>query len=407
MVRYIAALIFMVFCVHAEASQERYEQVENALHEKLSVRLRAMNEIEAHISDEAYQKILVDYLFSDIFVFYEEAVLDRICTKVTNAAANQIIQRYRKHPDEETFFKVCIALEKIGGKWDRPDLFYLEESKRTPLSTKKQAWLRVCFANHGVDPERNLKQLKLDLQNFTLETTKEEVYLMSRIGCQDYADEEIIEALIRGLSASDDIDTACYSAVALASLGKKASHKLKILEKHTREPNNLNQDSDSGDINRMVINNMCIAAVDEKQLSRRVRSALCYIGNEDGIDQTGHAAITLVCDSLMNDTIQEGIEGGLSDSDLNVVRGALHFVYGLGFACKDSKEKLLELLKNSEDEQVRGLSARALSMVMEQGEAETLEKILKKEISKDVQQEIRNSIQVINMEPPFTESGKY
>ena len=221
MIRCVTVLIFMAFCVHVEASQERYKQIENVIHEKLSVRLRAMNEIEAHISDEAYQRLLVDYLFSDISIFYEEAVLDRICTKATNAMANQIIERYRKHPDEEAFFKVCIALEKIGGKWDRPDLFYLEEAKRAPMSTKKQAWLRVCLAKHGVDPERNLKQLKLDLQNITSETMKKEVYLMSRIGCVN-TDEEIIDALIRGFSAGNDVDTACYSASALDSLGKRS-----------------------------------------------------------------------------------------------------------------------------------------------------------------------------------------
>lgn len=406
-IRRVVIIIFMLYFVNGEASQDRSKQLEKVMGEKTSIRIRALNEIGNNVSIKEYQKLLVEYLFSDISIFYEEAVLNRLLVKADVSLVSQIVDRYKASQKDEIFFKVCVALEKIGGQTEQRRLFYLEESKRIPVSQNKKAWLRVCFVNQGVDLEKNLKQIKLDLSDTNSLIAKEEIRIMSKIGCQRYIDKDIVAALIRGINTNNDIDTACFSAIALASLEKKGYDYIEYLKENTKESICLDDYSDSGDINRMVVNNMCIAAIDEKQLERRVELALHNMGYEYGIDQTSHAVITLLCESLISEPIKKIIENNLSDSDPNIVRGALRFIYCLGFECNGVKSKLIDLLENSEDEQVRGLSARALSMIMDQNESVILEKISKKEMSEDVQKEIRNTMQILKMEPPFTESSVF
>jgi hypothetical protein len=407
-IKHMAIVALCQVCVAGVgAMPTRYEQLEKAINGGTSIRIRAINEIGGNILNKEYQKLLVKYLFSDDWGDFGESALIRAFSKADPSIAAQVIECYKNsqcnNPGKEdlNFIKVCTVLEKIGGPAELVQQFYLEESKRTPLSQLKEAWLRICFLSQGIERGKNLKQLKADLQNSNSPLARKELYPMSIIGCQEYADRELIAILTRNVGHSD-AEISGLSALALSSVKTITSQELSILEENTKK--STNPDDYTDDYNSSLVKNMCVAALDKKQSEERVKIVLHNTGCEEGyFNHSIPFIIMLACDLLVDKPMREIIEKSLSDSDPNIVRGALIYIYCLGFECKSTEPEIFRLLENSNDEETRRLAACTLAVITRQDQIPRLEKILKNEKSENVQRKIRYVIQVLNMNLSYSD----
>lgn len=387
--------LFIIGCGQNEDS-ERTDRILMTAIESTDwpVQRRAIQELQGTLDHNPLsRKALIRYLFSsDVDPTWDLLEITKVLARAEQPPVSELMNAFRSgNSSYENLEKLLVVLGRMGPNAKPAVPFLLEQFDKHREDPEIEGSIRVVLANIGYESNENLATILSDIRNRT-DTGKAEVRMMALVGAEEWVNDEIIEELVKWLDLQDESEEPAFAAIALGSLGqraKPAAANLKKLVEFVWQ--------DEYYCTYRIIYGLSLAKIDPPKSGEALRGVLKYMGSEYFGNHTDFAAMAMV-DSLIDTHIIKEIVKALDHRDPAVVGGATWMLLGIGLDAREYTPKVLKILKENPDEDLREVSARALGYMADPHDIPTLEAILKKEQSEFVRDEITDTIRIIRLE---------
>jgi len=356
------------------------------------LQLRAIRVLGPQVRDDAVvRKAVARYLFSKDFL--GEYNLVNVAESLASANAQgtpEIVDAFEAsvHPDRLERLLMVISRMRLAGIGAAPIL--LQEMNKPDLEPELRGKIRVVLANIGYESEINGKLIENMIEAGSAEGMAA-VWMIAMTGGGDWAGDAVVRALGKSLdNVSWNADTVAEIAMALGTLGRRAAPAAERLGR-------LFDDTlkDKGNSSLWIISGFALASVeDAPQRKKTLRKLMESMADGYG-NHTDIAAVLLIEHSMTPDMWQE-IMSGLDEKDPKMVKGSVLFhVYVSDPRTELAASRLLRVLAENSDEDVRRGCALALRLVGSDPDISRLAALLKKEKSESVCDEIKATIEFL------------
>jgi hypothetical protein len=401
----LSLLMTLSSCQDKDASRS-YRALSNAIRSKdLSIRVRAIEEINQLAKEDASaRELLIEHLFCDEVEGDITAIeFHKVVKGLAESGPSEIESIIKKYevaePVPEKLERLLSVLGRMGANGKPATAFLLAKLEKHKADPKLEGAIRVALANVGYESDENSARILTYIQNRTA-GGKAAVQTMTVAGPGKWVSREIAGELARWLEIEGDIDewlsrsggdSSC-AAIALAHLGAKheaITRNLAKLIKYVWQ--------DEFYCTLRITYGFSLINLDPTKSDEALRDVLRYMGSEDFGNHTDFAALALV-DGLIKPAMIRKVGGALDSKDREVVRGSLWMLWFVGLDAREYAPRVLNILKQNPDEDLREVAARAYAYVGDTSHIPVLEGILEKERGDFVPNEIIDAIRILRLQ---------
>ena len=402
---FVLCLVLILGCSQNEVSVGRFQKLTKAIKgQDAFVRFRAIPELgQIAEHNTAAQKLLIRHLFSEEIDPDADGEFFDVVKALSRSDSSTTIRLIKAYQDfkpvSQNLKRLLFVLGRMGPKAKAAVPFLLEQLEKHRQDPEIEGSIRVVLANIGYKSDENLATILSDIRKRT-ERGKSEILMITLAGPRDWLRGDITKEFRTCLNESyesDEVLEVHLLSIILSVIGEIDNSTAKRLDVFLKAQCKA-EGGDYIDI-RCLYFGFVLAKADPTKADETLRTALKYLA----LVSPGHgvyAADILIGDILIASerNMMKELVKTLDDSDPNVVTGAMWMLFGLGLDAKEYSPKVLKILKENPDEDLREIAALSLSTLADVRDLPTLQAILGKEQSEFVRDEIVDTMRIIRLE---------
>lgn len=297
------------------------------------------------------------------------------------------------HLDGDQAVLLCSAIGRSGTSCSDLVALLRDKARITASPNKVSIAAQIALASLGVDREKYLPGIELNLSQTTKHSAEEILFPLLLMKSKGWVTDSIVDRL--GAIIPKQNEESVLAAVLAASWGKEGRSALHFIRKAAEISK-----TKKGHQIPFAIYQFCIAKLQRENSSWVTADLLKLVSSgQIGFDHSAISGCLVISGYLLDKDGISDVVRLLGDSDSDVINGAIRLCLLVGLPARAAEQRLLQIVETGKTEEIRAAAAFALGTLASENSMPKLKALVRSEKSESVNMNIKAAITLISLQP--------